>query len=784
MKERRSGEGAGRALAAMACGGAFALLAQAVLWREFLVAYGGSELTLGAALGLWLALVGAGAWLARQAPAGWAPGRVAGAAACLLALAAVLLPAQWAAMRVARTWIGVLPGEAVPWGALLASLGVILADLCLSLGALFPLLCRLAGHSRPGAAAAVYALEALGSLAAGLLFTFWLVRAMTPLAVVALAGALALLAASGLAPRALPRVALGLLAFAWTAAAACPAARAPLERAALEARWRSLGALAPGGGRLLASADSPYQNLALIETEGQYALYADGRILGVFPDPVEAEHRIHFIMAQNPGAQRVLLLGGNPVNDLPELLRYPLRELVYVEADEAVGRLLAAAAPEAYRRALTDPRLTRVHTDGPRYVKRAAGGFDAILIEAPEPATIGLNRFYTREFYRDVRALLAPSGFVCTAVAASEHLQAESAVLSASVRTVLGAEFDRVWVTAGPVNRFFAGAAESAVTLDPETLRRRSEGAGLETRYFRPEYMLGAEALDPVKCRETARRLAAIPVEINTVTKPVSTLYQAAVWSRLSGSGLEPVLKRLARLPAGWVAAALLAAGAAGLGAGVRARVSRRGRDAASPAAGRRALLRLLAATGCCGMALEVALIVVYQSLLGYLYSRIGLITALFMLGLAAGAWGARRRMPAGRIPWRTLAVTELLWIVAAAALPLGPRLGLLGGAAWGWIEVLLGAWIGGIGYLVGAQFALVNQALCALPGADPGKAASLAYASDVIGASAGSLLAGALLLPVFGLASAAGLLAALKMATLLGLLGACARCAGGGWKA
>ena len=121
MKERRSGEGAGRALAAMACGGAFALLAQAVLWREFLVAYGGSELTLGAALGLWLALVGAGAWLARQAPAGWAPGRVAGAAACLLALAAVLLPAQWAAMRVARTWIGVLPGEAVPWGALLGA---------------------------------------------------------------------------------------------------------------------------------------------------------------------------------------------------------------------------------------------------------------------------------------------------------------------------------------------------------------------------------------------------------------------------------------------------------------------------------------------------------------------------------------------------------------------------------------------------------------------------------------------------------------------------------------
>ena len=120
-------------------------------------------------------------------------------------------------------------------------------------------------------------------MVAGAAFSFWLVWVMSPLAVAALAGAFVLVGAAWLAAARVLRWMLGLAALVFMGLACFPACLAPLERASVEQRWRSFGALPasgslfPSSSRLLASCDSRYQNLALIETEGQMALYANGQ---------------------------------------------------------------------------------------------------------------------------------------------------------------------------------------------------------------------------------------------------------------------------------------------------------------------------------------------------------------------------------------------------------------------------------------------------------------------------------------------------------------------------
>jgi hypothetical protein len=50
-------------------------------------------------------------------------------------------------------------------------------------------------------------------------------------------------------------------------------------------------------------------------------------------------------------------------------------------------------------------------------------------------------------------------------------------------------------------------------------------------------------------------------------------------------------------------------------------------------------LVLVIAATGFASMAFELILIFMFQSLLGYIYASIGCLIAMFMLGLAGGAF-------------------------------------------------------------------------------------------------------------------------------------------------
>lgn len=787
------GVGYGRILAIMFCVGAYALLAQVLLLREFLVVFFGNELVIGAVFGVWLTLIGAGSFLSASFVERWPERRLRILLAILLALAAVLLPLQIWAVRVVRTALHVGYGEYVPFDSMLAGLAVILAPGCLVIGIVFPVACRLAGRQSDYAVSRVYTAESLGSMVAGAAFSFALVWIMSPMAVAILAGVFVLLGACLLSARRLFRWIVRLMALALGAIACCPVCLAPLERASDEARWRSFGALpssaASFNSRLLVSCDSRYQNLALIETEGQMTLHANGQVQAVFPDAVTGEHKIHFIMAQNPKAGRVLLIGGNPVNDIPELLKYPLAQLVHVELDDKIDRLLVTASTPAYRQALRDPRLVQVHMDAPRYVKQygRSGGalrFDAILVDASEPSTIALNRFYMREFYRDIRGILAPDGFLYTAVEATEDLTGETAWLSASIRAAMQSVFDRVLVTAGVKNQFFAGATNCPITLERETLFRRSAGAGIKTGYFRPEYFLNADEISPDKLVFVERRLAGIPADANTVLKPVSTFYQLALWSRFSGSGLESLSARLKCLRPIWLVLAGLGFGAVCLGLGALLGACKPGYGAGPAAFSRLMLALVMTATGLCGMALEMILIFMFQALLGYVYSKIGLIVAMFMLGLALGAFVAPRFVrPGARMQWRATMAIELLLIAELGCIP-GLIAGLVSGPMvwipWGWLEALIYGLIVVCGILVGAQFALINELLGAIrprkaeafPVERPGgKTAAITNAADLVGAALGGLFVGVLCLPLFGIAATCVLLAALKVSSLLCLL-------------
>ncbi len=766
--------------------GMSAMLAQVVMTRELMVTFYGNELTIGIIFAVWLLMVSAGSLIIRPFLSRFSENRLRVLTAVLLVVLAAIQPMLIFAARALRILFIVPAGEYMPLGPMVAGTFIVLAPLCIIIGIIFPVACRLPA-SENGNVAGIYAAESAGSMIAGMAFSFIFVFIFPPVGIALIAAICALCGAVLAAPGMLGRTTCATAILGLGILLLFPSATETIESKAINLRWESFGILPRTEEmtglkpRLEASIDSKYQNLTLIKSENQATMYGNGKVMFVFPDLISAELEISFIMAQNPSARKVLLIGGNPADDLPELLKYPLANLTHVELDAAINRLLADAGNAEYRRAVSDPRLKQCLMDAPRFVKQAGEKnekFDVVIVEGPEPTTLALNRLYTVEFFRDIRNILAPDGFFYTAVESSEHLQDETASLAASIFKALQAVFPRVLVTAGTRNQFFSGRKNAALTFDGKILCERWRSAGIKTKYFRPEYFLNADEINAGKTDFVRRRISSLPVPANTAFKPVSAFYNLFLWSRYSSSHLELFLNWMKGLQFKWIAGGL---GTIFFLAFLFTSVMLRLKNArVREQSARMVTVTVITVTGFAGMALELILIFMFQTFLGYIYTSIGIIIAMFMLGLALGAKSVKRYSTAGHNKCGKLLLKfDALLLLIALGLPVLMRGGWYFSAEWilaGIIYILILL----TGLAGGAQFVLANNLLDREPlsgDSDPRKVeisrnAALLNAVDLAGAALGGICIGIILLPLFGFTGTCYLLAILKTGTIL-LIGA-----------
>lgn len=757
-------------LFAMFCLGVYTLLAQMLVTRELAVLCLGNELTMGVVFSVWLILVGAGAGMSSRftaracctrssvagRPCGEDDFRSLGLVFLWLALA---LPVVILLLRLEAGWIRPV-GEYVSLVRVVGASVLALAPIGIPAGMMFPAGCEALVRSRgAGVVSRVYAIEALGSVLAGVAFSFVLVGRLEVARITVLAMTVSGAGAAALSRRDRGRGVLVALVVLLAVVGLKSAVLSDLDWRLVERRWVGLGVTCDGregrpAATLLGGLDTHYQNLALVESQGLFSLYGDGQVMASFPDEIACERAVHFVMAQNPKARRILLLGGNPAGELPFLLQYPVEEVVYVERDPGVESLIQRAVPGLSRRFSQDPRLKRIHDDGPRYVRQCRRGFDVVLVHVPEPVTGSLNRYFTREFYQDVRAILAPTGFMHTSLEASERLEQDASRMAGSIYRTLVSVFPEVKVTAGAPLQFFASGPGAVLSLDRAVLYQRSMPCMAMFKSFNPLYFLDADELAPDKIAFTAQRLRSSDAPVNTVMNPASCYYTLILWSRYSNSMLGAILHGVKRLGAGAFVLAAVFLGACLLAMAASLRRSH-------PAVlARLGAVQAMAATGFAGVALELIILYAYQGLFGYVYSRMGFMVGLFMLGTVVGSWQSRRIEGAGGAIVRKAVASGLLMLAILA----GVVWGILAGGAPS--AILLYGLMIAVGGIVGMQFVAASRCLV-LAGSGEGAAAGAAWQGDYWGSALGGLLAGVFLPVMVGLSVTCLILAALLIFAL-----------------
>ncbi len=777
--------------------GACSQVGQVLLLRELLMVFHGSELSIGLILASWLAWVGIGSSLGARLLR-----RTDDARRLLLISAAGILLSLPGTILVARLLRGIL---ALPYGSMM-SLGqmatvclVTMAPACLLLGLQFVVVARIWRESRgatdTSGAAWTYVVEAVGSMLGGVAFTFVLVHRLGALQSAALVGALML--------------ALALLSYGWRRAwlaLLVAALLLPLLGQADAWAYRLMWQLQLPGHQLAGVFQSRHGIISLLEREGQYSFFQSGHLI-LSAAGADAEHPgledqeavtlAHLAMLQHPQPERVLLIGGGLRGTLAEIIKHPVLQVDYVELDPALIRAARPVLASSTERALADPRVRVLHTDGRRHVRTSPGGYDLVIADVPDPLTAVVNRFYTAEFFAQVRQVMTVDGVLAIGASSTADLRATTvANRNAAIYHTLSSEFDQVLAVGERFVHFFAGGDAGQISSDPELLSARYRQRGIVAQGFsehhlatillpgqlerlnwlldhhgrrpdshltgppRPPLLPGdrvpgdepAAALDPV-----SRRFF-----INSDMSPILYFHSLLLWDELTrhrdGSALQWALLASPTWVLLLLPLALLAA------------ATTRWRGGAS--AGLRFAVRFsVFTTGLSTMALQVAILFAFQSIYGFIYEMVGLIIAVFMLGLALGALTtagtAGVRASVGRLALLQLVIAAVAALIALAL----PATATISAAA---VLPLFAVLTLVSGFINGLDFPLSLAVTARLSG-DPDRAAASVYGVELAGACIGAAAASVVVVPVLGIVACC-LMASFANATALVILLVCGR--------
>ncbi|MBM4154993.1 MAG: 4Fe-4S binding protein [Lentisphaerae bacterium] len=724
--------------------GAFAVLAQTILFRAFFETFEGSEFGIAAFFASWLVWVAAGA-----APARTLAHR-AGAWPRLALLSLLYIPAAAAQLVLiarARDLAGVSPHDLFPVLRMLPAAFVVNAPVSLLTGFLFTAACA-AARGTPGAVARVYAREALGGAAGGATVTVLLAAGITDERAL-LVGAACLALSAAPAAGGTRRAAAPLALAAGIAVALFAGADGWWTRAADLRAWSRLLPAESFAGRFA----TPQAVYRLGERDGAWIVQSRESVVETLPADAHDAEVAALHLAAAPHASRVLVIGPGSLGVAQAFLRVPsVREVVWLPPDPQYPAALLERLPRGLRpdsaRFSAPARETRAFLSG------KGPAFDLIVLHVPDPVSLSLNRTVSQDFLRLTASRLAEGGVAGLRMSGGEnYLGPELARLGASMLETAESVFRHVMLKPGDESWLLMTDRLSDFSSPDRMSRLYAAIPGSEAlapgEVVRAAFPAGRAEAQLARYR-AAQETAAPGSLLNRDAHPLALSAALAIGLKHSGARSAAAAWPGAVRPAAWALASALAALAL---LRCAARWRRRDPGAAVVPAGDIALLA--AAAGAVGMATSLLLMCAWQTLHGGLFLHAGLLSALFMLGLWGGA--AVSRAVAARAPSAVLLSAILLHAAALAVFAAT-------GAAWS--RPVFATAFAAAGAL-GGLYVPAAASLLARRGSDDASSGAWIETLDHLGGAAGSLAAGLVALPALGLGGSAAFVGALVLLVL-----------------
>jgi len=669
--------------------GLTALISQVIFLREFLSVFNGNELVIGIIFACWMLLTGTGALIGRASPPSNTKNKTQISGFFLLGLLPLLTILIIRFLKNMVFPAGSMAGIA---GILIFSASVLLF-FCLLSGFLFTrLTVELSRKYSANLLGKSYAIESIGSIGGGLIFSFLLVYLLGTFQILFLMLIINLSVA----------VIMYQAGRRWILFAGLISILVFVLVFILDLDLRSRSMLFPNQ-TTIETRETPYGNLVVTETGNQITIYENGTPVSISADVSAVEEDVHYAMVQHNHPDTVLVLSGDLAGITSEIAKYPVRHADYVELNPWITRIRS--------KHLGHPEyqwLNILHTDGRKFLRKTEYAYDVIMVNLPAPGTAQVNRYYTTEFFQEVKLRLHPEGIISISLPGTEnYLSTEAERLYTLIYNTLGQTFRHILVVPGQKTYFLASDAELNIDI-PGLIEQK----GIATTYVNTYY------LDLASMQERSRQIEEIIQGgdlINQDFQPRAYFLQLDFWlSHFNTNFWMPVIILIFVI----------------LLAGLRSNPLEIG----------------IFTAGFTGAAAELIILIGIQVVFGYIYLYLAIIVTVFMSGLATGALLADRVY--GEITYLKFRVTQVLLAaitgIMAITFLLIERIQLP--------EILLHIIFTSLIFLVAFVSGLLFASAALLRRSSIASTTARLYSTDLAGSAAGALLTAILLIPLLGL--------------------------------
>ena len=736
------------------------MTAQILLLRELLVSFLGNELTLGVILANWLILEAIGSFMVGKSVE--KTKKRLEVFVLLQLVFAAALPCALTLSRVFKNMLLITPGEGLGFAPIFSSSFLILLPVSLSHGALFTYGAKIYAQFMGEDASSVgkvYVLETIGSILGGLLITFVLIRFLHAFQIAFILSLVHVLISTLLLwPRkASPssRLRSGLCGLSVFLTVLCafvllsPLAH-EIHLSSIQSQWRGLN--------VTHHEDSIYGNITVTQRGEQITFYTDGipSITTPVPDVASLEDLVHFSMLSHEKPESVLILSGGAGGMIHEVLKYPVKQVHYVELDPLLLTLIHQFPTPLTRSELSDPRVVIHYTDGRVFLKRTPERFDVVFIGLSAPQELQTNRLFSLEFFSMAKRKMNPEGIlVLTLPGSLTYISPELRDLNGCLWDTLKCAFRLVKIIPGDRNVYLASESEHLERMTVNEITRRLEERKIKTSLFTQSYV--EYRLHERWSQWFSRSMEKREARINSDFRPIAVFFSLSYWNALFSPYLTGVFQWFDRLSLKMTLSTVLIVTAFLFLFFLK-----------KPHASRLSLPLAILTSGFADIVLDLAIIFTFQAVFGYLYHQIGLLITVFMLGVASSSLTITRRLGKMKKASLLFLFTELGFVAFSIVLPLvftapalhgeSPVVSLLL-----YILFLVMSFLCGI--LVGLQFPLATHLYLQTHGAQGtlGHTAGLLYGADLLGGFFGGLLAGILFLPILGLRETCFMVAIIK---------------------
>lgn len=743
------------------------MASQIIYMRELLVVFYGNELSISFILAGWLISGALGSAVfgrfADSPSFRLCRNDVSMFALCQIILACLLI-AGIVAVKFIKTFLGVSPGEIIGLFPVIVASLAILAPVCILMGFMFSLGCRIyASGPRPrngNAIGSVYMLEAVGSIIGGVLTSFILIKLFDALHIVAIFACLNFFAAFLLSRGAFvvakpPRnnhilEAISLSVLIVIIALWAFGGLRSIERCSLQKQWR--------GYEVLDAKNSIYGNILIVKRGEDYSLFNNGLHLYTIPDKLNSEEAVHLALLEHQDPKRVLLIGGGVGGLIGEILKHRVEKVDYVELDPSIIKMSVKNLPENYYKALGDPRVSINNMDGRFFVKNSKDLYDCVIIHTGDPYTAENNRYYTSEFFNEVKKTLKEGGLISFGLTSSESYISKSlAEFLRSIYATLRSVFNKVFVIPGETAYFLASDSAGGLTYDHKILEERTLARGLDTQYVRDYYLFSKFSRERIAYSEKVIKNMEGAV-INRDSRPVAYYYGLIFWTTLFKDSVFSNILRSVTESVIWRSIGIFII--------LLAVISIMYRRSFKSSA-----LMAVMTGGFSSMAFQLLILLTFQTMYGYLFYKLGIILTAFMAGLALGAVFVIKFMSETKRDRIFLIAMQGDFIIFSILLgaifskfcpdPLFPVLSVIAGS------------MGGAQFTIASKILLGWKRDVGRPACPPesrsqaGRVGGLSYGIDLLGSFLGALLTGVFLIPILGIPKTCIAIALIDLAVL-----------------